>query len=196
MDWLHTAQTGYLGAYLKSDGNIQWFMFGPMLLGGTLGSFNDTEINGVFSLVDLYAGMWATGILRKNNAGGFEVLQTDKTGRPLHISDYTSIDSVGEARLGHYKRQGVMTLASWGIGKLVPLAFSPLAREGWRVFLNGPGIAEALAVVGWVVSTEEDFLLPNDGCSVGDQAVYFKVLWGHQYVLPNGKPAWFWWGGK
>ncbi|MBN1872730.1 MAG: hypothetical protein JXA33_00745, partial [Anaerolineae bacterium] len=196
MDWLHTAQLGDVGAYLKSDGNIQWFTFGNMLLGGTLDSLHDTEVSKVFSLVDLYAGAWATGVIRESREGGFDIYATARTRRSLHISGYTLIDNEGEARVGHYKRSGVMTLLGWGIGKLAPLPLSSLAREGWSIFLNERGIAELVAFFGWVVSTEEDFLFPSDGCSVGDEAVYFNVLWGHQYVLPDGKPSWFWWGGK
>ena len=198
MDWLHTAQWGDFGAYLKPDGDFQWFMFGNLLYGCTLASLRDTEINGLISLVDLYAaGSWATGVLRKNDARGFDVYSTDRTGRYLHINKYTSIDSRGEARQGHYKRAAVMALGAYEFGAVI--GWSALAAEGWKAFL-GEKTFEALAVAtglaGWVAATEEDFLLPSDGCSVGDEAVYFDVAWGHLYVSPNGKPSWFWWGGK
>ncbi len=196
MDWLHTARVGDIGAYLRDDGNIQWFIFGPQLIGGTVESLHATTVVGTFSLTDLFTGSWATGVLRKTD-GGIKAYTTERTGRRLHISAYTSVDSSAEARLGHYKRAVVMTLVGWEVGELIPLAVSPLVKEGWHVLLSESGTAKALVVGGsWLASTEGDFLFPSDGCSVGDEAVYFDVLWGHQYISPEGKPLWLWWGGR
>ena len=175
MDWLRNAQFG----------------------DGLLNSLHDNPY-AVFSLVDLYtAGSWAPGILRHKTGGGFDVISTHKNGY-LHINAYTSVDSSERAFSGHIVRAGTMTLFSIPIVKVVGwvVGWSALAEAGWGALI-GEKMLSGLAVGGsWFLAEAMDFGVPNHGCSVGDEAIYFDALWGHGYYGPNGKPLWLWWGGR
>jgi hypothetical protein len=196
MDLLHTAQLNDRGGYYTDERKIQWFIFGANLWGGKIDYLHDDNITGAFSLVDLHSAIWATGVLRKNTAGGFDVLQTERFDRSLHIIGYVSVDNLQEARRGHHQRAGFITLGNVAFFS----AWSPLAEAGWAKFLGmGEKTFKAfkslVAAFTWFVNEETDLMLSDAGCSVGDEAVYFEVLWGERYVSPDGKPL-LWWGGR